>query len=124
DKPLSKLNKKSGWKMVVDPEGQPSQTDFRVLGRSEGPNGGVTWLELKPLTGRTHQLRIHCSSMGWPILGDPVYGPVAGETGGVPLHLHARAISVPLYPNREAIAVTAEPPAHMRAALAACGYSG
>ncbi|WP_086466262.1 RluA family pseudouridine synthase [Oceanibaculum nanhaiense] len=128
DKPLSKLNKKSGWKMVVDPEGQPSQTDFRVLGRADGPNGGVTWLELKPLTGRTHQLRIHCSSMGWPILGDPVYGPVpgqlGGETGGVPLHLHARAVSVPLYPKRDPVSVTAEPPAHMLKALRACGYGG
>ncbi|MCH2394485.1 RluA family pseudouridine synthase [Oceanibaculum sp.] len=119
DRPLSKLNKKSGWKMVVDPQGQPSQTDFRVLGRSEG----ICWLELKPLTGRTHQLRIHCSSMGWPILGDPVYGPVPGDTGGVPLHLHARAVSVPLYPKRDAVSVTAEPPAHMLKALRACGYT-
>lgn len=120
DRPLSKLNKKSGWKMVVDPQGQPSQTDFRVLGRSEG----ICWLELKPLTGRTHQLRIHCSSMGWPILGDPVYGPVPGDTGGVPLHLHARAVSVPLYPKRDPVSVTAEPPAHMLKALQACGYTG
>ena len=88
----------------------------------------MTWLELKPLTGRTHQLRIHCSSMGWPILGDPVYGPVpgqlGGETGGVPLHLHARAVSVPLYPKRDPVSVTAEPPAHMLKALRACGYGG
>ena len=34
----------------------------------------IAWLELEPLTGRTHQLRVHCAAQGWPILGDPIYG--------------------------------------------------
>lgn len=54
----------------VSPEGKPSVTEFRVLERGEK----VTRLELKPITGRTHQLRVHCSHMGYPILGDPQYG--------------------------------------------------
>ena len=54
----------------VGPEGKPSVTRFRVLDRQE------KWskLALQPVTGRTHQLRVHCSHMGWPILGDPQYG--------------------------------------------------
>ena len=54
----------------ISPEGKPSQTEFRVLQRREM----TTLLALRPITGRTHQLRLHCAHMGWPILGDPQYG--------------------------------------------------
>ena len=54
----------------VSPEGKPSQTDFAVLEQS----GNVCKLALRPVTGRTHQLRVHCAYMGHPILGDPQYG--------------------------------------------------
>ena len=54
----------------VSPDGKHSRTRFRVLQRS----GETTLLELQPLTGRTHQLRLHCAHMGLPILGDPQYG--------------------------------------------------
>ena len=54
----------------VAPEGKPSVTEFRVLER----DGNLCELELRPITGRTHQLRVHCAHMGWPILGDPQYG--------------------------------------------------
>jgi 23S rRNA-/tRNA-specific pseudouridylate synthase len=54
----------------VGPEGKPSVTRFRVLDRQ----GKWSKLALQPVTGRTHQLRVHCSHMGWPILGDPQYG--------------------------------------------------
>jgi len=83
--------------------------------------GKLTWLALEPLTGRTHQLRVHCAEMGWPILGDAIYGS-APRTGRPALHLHSREVVVPLYKNREPIRVTAPPPAHMRAALAQCGW--
>ncbi len=53
----------------VNPEGKPSQTAFRVLSRENG----YTKLELQAITGRTHQLRVHCAHMGYPILGDPQY---------------------------------------------------
>ena len=59
----------------VDPAGKPSRTEFRVLERFSGHS----LLELKPVTGRTHQLRVHCSYMGWPILGDPQYGTEASR---------------------------------------------
>ncbi len=83
----------------------------------------LTWLALEPLTGRTHQLRVHCAAMGWPILGDSVYGS-APRTGGPGLHLHARDIVVPLYKNRAPIQVTAPVPPHMQEQLRACGWSG
>ena len=83
----------------------------------------LTWLALEPLTGRTHQLRVHCAAMGWPILGDSVYGN-APRTGGPGLHLHAREITVPLYKNRAPIHVIAPLPPHMQAALRACGWRG
>jgi tRNA pseudouridine32 synthase/23S rRNA pseudouridine746 synthase len=85
--------------------------------------GKLTWLALEPLTGRTHQLRVHCAEMGWPILGDAIYGS-APRSGGPPLHLHAREIIVPLYKNREPITVTAPVPPRLRAALARCGWQG
>lgn len=54
----------------VGPEGKPSITEYRVLERKEK----LCKLSLRPITGRTHQLRVHCAYMGWPILGDPQYG--------------------------------------------------
>lgn len=54
----------------VSPEGKPSITRFRVLERAEK----TALLSLEPVTGRTHQLRLHCAYMGFPILGDPQYG--------------------------------------------------
>ena len=53
----------------VSGEGKPSLTEYRVLARGEG----LCKLALRPITGRTHQLRVHCAYMGFPILGDPQY---------------------------------------------------
>ena len=100
--------------MKADPAGDPALTRWRVLGRAEGG----TWLELRPVTGRTHQLRVHCAASGWPIRGDAVYG---GGPRGSALHLHARSLAIPLYPKRAAIVVTAPPPPHMADAPAAPG---
>lgn len=54
----------------VNPEGKPSVTEWQVLKRGEK----LCKLALRPVTGRTHQLRVHCAYMGFPILGDPQYG--------------------------------------------------
>ena len=59
----------------VSPEGKPSVTEYRVLER----NGKFCKLALRPITGRTHQLRLHCCHMGFPILGDPQYGTEASR---------------------------------------------
>ncbi len=117
--PLRKTTRKDGgWRMIVDPEGQRAATQYRVLGSGDG----LAWLELKPETGRTHQVRVHCAELGCPILGEPMYGALAGERRRQPLHLHARGVVLPLSKSKPPIAVTAEPPEHMRAALRICGW--
>ena len=117
--PLLKTTRRDGgWRMVVDPKGQPAATQYRVLGAGDG----LAWLELKPETGRTHQVRVHCAELGCAILGEPMYGTLTAEQRKAPLHLHARTVVIPLSKNKPPIAVTAEPPEHMRAALQACGW--
>jgi tRNA pseudouridine32 synthase/23S rRNA pseudouridine746 synthase len=113
---LLKKSRGTGWRMLVDPSGQRSVTDYRVLASAEGRS----WLELNPRTGRTHQVRVHCASLGCPVVGDPVYGDPA-QTG--PMLLHARAISLPLYPAKPPVAVEAPPPPHLFGALARLGYA-
>jgi len=81
----------------------------------------LTWLELEPLTGRTHQLRVHCAAKGWPIVGDDIYG-TAPRFRGPMLHLHAREIVVPISKNKPPVRVAAPVPAHLRERLAACGW--
>ena len=69
DAPIARLPLPSLLRQV-SPEGKPSVTRLQVLERKDG----YTLLALEPVTGRTHQLRVHCAYMGFPILGDPQYG--------------------------------------------------
>ena len=112
DLPLRKVTGKDGWRMVTDPAGQAAATDYKVLGR----RGSLAWLELRPRTGRTHQIRVHCAALGCPILNDPLYG---AATGAEPLYLFARSVAVPFYEGRPPIEVVAPPPPHMQSALQA-----
>ncbi|WP_296706676.1 RNA pseudouridine synthase [Rhodoblastus sp.] len=122
DLPLGRLDATRGWWMKVDPDGLPSQTRWRVLGRGRDASGApLTWLALSPLTGRTHQLRVHCAARDFPIFGDPIYG--AGGAPDAILHLHARAIRIPISNNKPAIEVEACAPDHMKERLAACGWT-
>jgi tRNA pseudouridine32 synthase/23S rRNA pseudouridine746 synthase len=111
DAPLSRVSQPKGWRIVTDPKGQPAISDWQVLGRTER----LTWIEVRPRTGRTHQVRVHAATLGASILGDAQYGSAAN----VPLHLLARSIHLPLDPPVDA---TADPPAHMRSALEQCGW--
>jgi tRNA pseudouridine32 synthase / 23S rRNA pseudouridine746 synthase len=115
--PLGRLDATRGWWMKHDPKGQPAVTKWRVLGEGKI----VTWLALEPVTGRTHQLRVHCAAMGFPIVGDTIYGD-APRIGGPVLHLYAREVVVPLYKNRAPIRVVAPVPPHMRERLLLCGW--
>ena len=84
-----------------------------------GTADGLSWVEFRPRTGRTHQIRVHAAAIGCPIVGDPVYGqPLAG----MGLNLHSRGVTVPLYPTKDPITVTAPPPPHMLESLIACGW--
>ena len=95
--------------------GQPSRTEYRVLARG----GGHTLLRVVPVTGRTHQIRVHFASRGHPLAGDGMYG-------GCPEHmarpaLHCGAVSFGLTGEDAAHTVHAPLPEDMRALLAACG---
>ena len=101
------------------------------MGRGEG----ITWLALEPVTGRTHQLRVHCAAMGFPIFGDDIYGNEASQRRArqikfVPrpdapgLQLHAREVVVPISKNKEPVRVIAPVPPHLRMRFAACGWNG
>jgi tRNA pseudouridine32 synthase / 23S rRNA pseudouridine746 synthase len=119
DMPLGRLNAERGWWQKPDPEGQKAITTWKVCGRGDG----LAWLALEPVTGRTHQLRVHTSAMGWPIVGDNIYGN--GPRFGEPiLHLHSREIVIPLSKNKEPVRVTAPAPEHMRERLRKCGWNG
>lgn len=72
DAPIARLPLPSLLRRV-SPEGKPSVTEYRVLARK----GQLCKLELRPITGRTHQLRVHCAYMGFPIVGDPQYASEA-----------------------------------------------
>lgn len=87
DAPIARLPLPSLLRQVRE-DGKPSQTEFRVLERRKG----AAVLELRPLTGRTHQLRVHCSYMGWPILGDPQYGTAASGALSRSLGLTTQAL--------------------------------
>jgi tRNA pseudouridine32 synthase/23S rRNA pseudouridine746 synthase len=110
DAPLLKRSDRAGWRMVVHPSGDPAVTEWRVLGRG----AGRSWLELRPRTGRTHQIRVHCTLLGCPIWSDHVY---AHAQDGVRLHLLARSIRLNLHPP---LAATAAAPAHMIDQLRRC----
>jgi tRNA pseudouridine32 synthase/23S rRNA pseudouridine746 synthase len=117
DKPLFKVDPRRG-RMIVDQRGQTAQTESIVKGR----DGRIAWLELKPLTGRTHQLRVHLASIGCPILGDRLYGAGTADLLSDTLCLLSRRIVLPLYHKKPPIEAVAPPPEHMLAGLAGCGY--
>jgi len=89
----------------------------------EAAGSRAAFVVLKPVTGRTHQLRVHMSEIGHPIVGDGKYGGEACFIGGLSfkLHLHARSITLP-HPAGGVLHVEAELPTHMRKSWAALGF--
>jgi 23S rRNA pseudouridine955/2504/2580 synthase len=122
DLPLAKQPGTGGEKMHVDREdGLPARTRWRVVDRA---GNRAAWMELQPLTGRTHQLRAHMAAIGHPIVGDAKYGGAeAFLTGGISrkLHLHARRLKIDS-PDGGKIDVTADLPPHISESLATLGF--
>lgn len=102
--PLLKNELKSGERVVtVTQEGKPSLTKFRLIDRYDG----FTLVEASPITGRTHQIRVHAMFAGFPILGDEKYGvddinKGMKRFGAKRLMLHAAELSVRLPSDRKA----------------------
>ena len=91
DAPLGRVPGESLLRRV-DPAGKTARTEYRVL----ETQGGLARLELHPLTGRTHQLRVHCAHAGCPILGDGQYGNSQAMAFGFSgQQLLAKALSLP-----------------------------
>jgi len=125
DLALAKRTRAEGGKERVQPdedEGKRAVTLYRVLDHS----GKVAaFVEMQPLTGRTHQLRAHMAAIGTPILGDGKYGGakafLAGSDIAKQLHLHARAIRIP-HPAGGILELEAPTPPHFNATLDALGF--
>lgn len=98
-------------------------TFYRVIDQAAQ---SLSWLEMEPYTGRTHQLRVHAAFIGHPIIGDPKYFEADINwdfPGGIQnrLHLHARRIVIP-HPDGGVIDVTAPMPPHMRQSWNMLGF--
>ncbi len=126
DLPLVKFGGLRGGERVAvaerDEEGSThAVTEYRTL---DAAGRKVAWLELCPLTGRTHQLRVHCVALGAPIVGDRMYGGETAHMEGLAdkLHLHARALSLP-HPYGGTLELEADIPAHMRETFRAMGFT-
>jgi 23S rRNA pseudouridine955/2504/2580 synthase len=123
DLPLAKQPGTGGEKMHVE-EGEgglSARTRYRVIERA---GNRAAWVELQPLTGRTHQLRVHMAAIGHPIVGDGKYGgQEAFLTGTISrkLHLHARRLRID-HPDGGQIDVTAELPEHFAQSMANLGF--
>lgn len=122
DLPIIKQPGTGGEKMHVDEEkGQRARSRFRVIDQA---SNRAAFVEMQPFTGRTHQLRVHASATGIPIVGDGKYGGQdAFLTGGISrkMHLHARRLVIPL-PSGGTLDIKAELPRHFAETLATLGF--
>ena len=122
DAPLAKQPGSGGEKMQVDEkDGLPARTRYRQIDRA---GNRATWVELQPMTGRTHQLRAHMAAIGHPIVGDAKYGGAAAFlTGGISrkMHLHARRLRID-GTDGKAIDHMADLPDHFAETLATLGF--
>ncbi|WP_067111476.1 RluA family pseudouridine synthase [Sphingopyxis granuli] len=121
DLPLAKQPGSGGEKMHVDDKGLPSKSRYRIIERA---GNSAAWVELQPLTGRTHQLRVHMAAIGHPIVGDGKYGGKAAFLTGTisrKLHLHSRRLRID-HPDGGALDISAPVPEHFAASLDALGF--
>ncbi len=118
---LTKVVTSAGEKVIVDRAGQSAISDYSVVSVA---GTKAAWLALKPLTGRTHQLRVHCMAIETPIVGDGKYGGSEAFLEGViskNMHLHAREITIS-HPSGGELTVTAPLSQHMAATWKLLGF--
>jgi 23S rRNA pseudouridine955/2504/2580 synthase len=123
---LAKQPTVDGEQMVVVEKGHPgAQHSMTYYSTTDIASRRFAWLTLKPVTGRTHQLRVHMAQLGTPIIGDPRYFNIENWEGAPGLaeglHLHARRIAVPLRGGKR-LDISAPLPPHMQASFAALGF--
>ncbi|HYF34386.1 MAG TPA: RluA family pseudouridine synthase, partial [Prosthecobacter sp.] len=111
---ISSLPQTLGSREIDEDNGRPSRTEFQVLRRDAD---GAALLKVRPITGRTNQIRLHLWDLGFPICGDPVYlpGRTLGDTqtltvGGSPLCLHAHRLTFTHPLTKQRMTVEAELP--------------
>jgi 23S rRNA pseudouridine955/2504/2580 synthase len=121
--PIAKQPGTGGEKMHVDEAGgQAAKTRYRMIERA---GNSAAWIELHPLTGRTHQLRVHMAAIGHPIVGDGKYGGQGAFLTGTisrKMHLHARRLVIE-HPGGDRLDVTAPLPEHFAASMTQLGFS-
>ncbi len=122
--PLGKQPGTGGEKMMVDESehGQSARTRYRVIDRA---GNRAAWVELQPLTGRTHQLRVHMAAIGHPIVGDGKYGGQDAFLSGSisrKMHLHARRLLIDQPAGGKTIDVVADLPEHFAASMDSLGF--
>ncbi|WP_323015662.1 RluA family pseudouridine synthase [Devosia sp.] len=123
---MAKQATRDGEQMVVVRNGTPgAQHSQSYYSTTDTASRRFAWVTLKPVTGRTHQLRVHMAQLGTPILGDPRYFNIENWQGapglGEGLHLHARRIALPLR-NGKRLDISAPLPPHMRQSFEALGF--
>ena len=102
-------------RMAPAADGKPSHTSWRLRGKL----AGASLLEVEPETGRRHQIRVHLNAAGFPVIGDPLYGPPPRPVGGAPrLMLHAWKLELP-DDKGGVLRLEAGPPPDFAAVLAA-----
>ena len=101
--------------VVDDREGKPSETRFRLLEQYPA----TAWVEASPLTGRTHQIRVHAAALGHPLLGDTLYGAKESDVIARPA-LHAYSLSFTHPASKQHVTFTAEHPQDFATALRLC----
>ena len=123
---LARQSTADGEQMVVVKNGTPgAQHSTSYYSTTDTASRRFAWVTLKPVTGRTHQLRVHMAQLGTPIIGDPRYFNIENWQGAPGLseglHLHARRLAIPLRGGKR-IDISAPLPPHMRASFETLGF--
>jgi tRNA pseudouridine32 synthase/23S rRNA pseudouridine746 synthase/23S rRNA pseudouridine1911/1915/1917 synthase len=118
DAAMTKGAEGKGWKMSIaegtEEGAMRAVTTYRTLKSKDG----LSFIEARPKTGRTHQIRVHLAFIGAPIIGDPLYGDLSTADRAQAMMLHARRVVVPISKSGDPVVAEAPPPEAMRALIA------